>query len=202
MPAAKQQVNEDFLTVLRNATSQQHTQLESTDLSKKLLSDFVTTGDYKNYLLKMKDIIAYCEEAIFLLVENVITDINSRRKLALIQHDLACLQADVNASNLFQPIKKDITTPYALGFMYVVEGSTLGGRIILKHLKAKLGISEEECGTFFAGYKASTGIRWKDFLHALTLYTSQNNDANEIIEGAKDAFQSIYNYFSNTDNEN
>lgn len=198
MPAAEQQVNEDFLTELRNATSQQHTQLESTDLSKKLLSDFVTVEDYKNYLLKMKDIVAYCEEAIFPCVENVITDIKSRRKLPLIQHDLDCLHAGITTGNSFQPIKKNITTAYALGFMYVVEGSTLGGRIILKHLKAKLGITDEECGTFFAGYKTSTGILWKNFLQFLSLYASQHNAANEITEGAKDAFESIYNYFSNT----
>ena len=51
----------------------------------------------------------------------------------------------------------------ALGCMYVLEGSSLGGRIITRHVRAKLGITEETGGRFFHGYGEQTGEMWRAF---------------------------------------
>ena len=61
-----------------------------------------------------------------------------------------------------------ITTPSQLrGYLYVKQGSTLGGRVISKHLSKMLGLVDGKTNHFFAGYGEETGPRWKAFLAAL-----------------------------------
>lgn len=53
----------------------------------------------------------------------------------------------------------------ALGLCYVVEGSTLGGKVILRELAAR-GVCGEDLSAFDP-YGAETGRRWRDFLSVL-----------------------------------
>lgn len=53
----------------------------------------------------------------------------------------------------------------ALGMLYVLEGSTLGGRFILRAL-AERGISDPNLA-FLDPYGAETGTRWRGFLDVL-----------------------------------
>ncbi len=53
------------------------------------------------------------------------------------------------------------------GYLYVKQGSTLGGRVISKHLRNNLGLVEGKTNHFFAGFGEDTGLRWKSFLSLL-----------------------------------
>jgi heme oxygenase len=56
------------------------------------------------------------------------------------------------------------TTPeQLLGCLYVIEGATLGGRSITRHLQTRLGLTPQSGGAFFDGYGAHTGSQWKAF---------------------------------------
>ena len=72
----------------------------------------------------------------------------------------------------------------ALGAMYVIEGSTLGGQIICNMLKKQLKI--EDGLSFFSGYGEQTIPMWKRFQAVLDLPGSQQGD--KIIEAANDTF--------------
>ena len=195
MPAVTQQVTDNFITLLRNETTAQHAKLETSAISKALLSDHVSLNDYVRYLIKMRSVIAFCEQTIFPLLKHVIDDIESRRKLTSIEDDLKRLGVTSHIENDYHPIQHKISTCFALGYMYVIEGSTLGGRVILKHLQSKLGIDENKNGAFFAGYGLLTGRTWKRFLQILADYTYEMQCGDEVIEGAKHAFGSIHSYF-------
>jgi heme oxygenase len=80
--------------------------------------------------------------------------------------------------------------------MYVIEGSTLGGRIILKHIHTALGLDENKGASFFAGYGAETGIRWKKIMNIMSGYAVANKCEDEVIAGACHAFESIDKYFA------
>ena len=47
-----------------------------------------------------------------------------------------------------------------LGCLYVLEGATLGGRMITQHVQATLGITPTTGGSFFDGYAGQTGRMW------------------------------------------
>ena len=47
------------------------------------------------------------------------------------------------------------------GCLYVIEGATLGGQIIIKNLNFNLGLTAAAGASFCDGYGAQTGSRWK-----------------------------------------
>lgn len=63
----------------------------------------------------------------------------------------------------------------ALGVMYVLEGSTLGGRLILQAV-ADRGIDVSELA-FMDPYGADTGRRWRSFLAVLERETADDDEA-------------------------
>jgi heme oxygenase len=79
------------------------------------------------------------------------------------------------------------TKAEALGAMYVLEGSTLGGRIILKTLRSK-GVSTGDLH-FLDPYGQDARALWRAFLSVLERETAPNRTAmNECVLGATNAF--------------
>jgi heme oxygenase len=79
------------------------------------------------------------------------------------------------------------TKAEALGAMYVLEGSTLGGKIILKTLQSK-GVSTDDLD-FLDPYGKDTGALWRAFLSVLERETAPDRAAmNECVLGATNAF--------------
>jgi hypothetical protein len=61
-----------------------------------------------------------------------------------------------------------LTNPAQLwGCLYVIEGATLGGQIIIKKLSDHLGLTTSSGASFFDGYGPHTGSRWKAFCAAV-----------------------------------
>jgi heme oxygenase len=71
----------------------------------------------------------------------------------------------------------------ALGMLYVLEGSTLGGRLILRML-AERGIADPDLA-FLDPYGRDTGCRWRSFLSVLARET--DDDEQRIAEAGKGA---------------
>lgn len=80
------------------------------------------------------------------------------------------------------------TTAHAAGALYVLEGSTLGGQIIARHLHAQLGLTADAGAAFFSGYGPRTAIMWRSFCAALTDYEQQTGATTAILEGAERTF--------------
>jgi heme oxygenase len=59
------------------------------------------------------------------------------------------------------------TVEAALGCLYVLEGSTLGGQVLSRHYHAQLGLTPDTGLRFFTAYGAQTGAQWKAFLGLL-----------------------------------
>ncbi len=54
-----------------------------------------------------------------------------------------------------------------MGAMYVMEGSTLGGQLIARHVENVLGFSRGQGNSYFRGHQERTGLLWKEFCDAL-----------------------------------
>lgn len=55
----------------------------------------------------------------------------------------------------------------ALGVMYVLEGSTLGGQVLKRAMADRLGIDADSGAAFFDVYGPLTGAHWRSFLARL-----------------------------------
>jgi len=82
------------------------------------------------------------------------------------------------------------TIPQILGCLYVIEGSTLGGQVITRHLQANLGITPETGGAFFAGYGAKTGARWQAF-GAMITAAARFGGEDDIVASANRTFETL-----------
>ena len=80
----------------------------------------------------------------------------------------------------------------ALGALYVLEGSTLGSQIILRHLQQVLGPEMAGADSFFCGHGAQTGAMWQAFRTSLDGYGEQHpTHSRDVIQGAKATFLSL-----------
>lgn len=89
---------------------------------------------------------------------------------------------------LVNPVFPGIETKAeALGALYVIEGSTLGGRKILQALRGQ-GVSTDDLH-FLDPYGKAVGVNWRMFLCVLERETAPNpTTMNECVSGATKAF--------------
>jgi len=114
-----------------------------------------------------------------------------RRRLHLLAADLAALGLSPDAVRALPwcplPALRDASE--ALGSLYVMEGSTLGGRVILRHVGNRLGLDGNAGCAYFAGYGTATSPMWRSFL--LRLDAADMLDAGRIAAGASATFRCL-----------
>jgi heme oxygenase (biliverdin-IX-beta and delta-forming) len=84
------------------------------------------------------------------------------RRAFLVDRDLAALgipALDTHAA--FVPTLTDRAE--ALGSLYVMEGSALGGQLIAANLRHRLGIDADNGGAYFNGCGRGTALRWREY---------------------------------------
>jgi len=80
--------------------------------------------------------------------------------------------------------------PSLLGTMYVMEGSTLGGQLIARHVELALHLSEGQGSSYFRGHGSQTGPMWKEFCEMLKLrIPDEQTDA--VVVSAKAMFSTF-----------
>ena len=170
---------------LKSGTEQQHREIEGLI---DPLRNFSSLDAYKCHVFKSWRFYRSMETGLAALDwSRVGIDIAARRKLPLLERDLDALGIPrSHAPDDWAPLTP-IDMDFALGCMYVVEGATLGGQVISRHL-AKLGIGPNNGGCFFNGYGTRTGEMWKSFQASAISYCVTEDQICQAVNGAKSAF--------------
>ena len=74
------------------------------------------------------------------------------------------------------------------GCLYVLEGACLGGQVIARALRERLGLSEAHGTSFFVGEGDSTRERWALVLTWLDSLVHAGVDEDEIVTSACETF--------------
>lgn len=185
---------------LREKTSAQHRQLESHPLLHQLTSGQLSTGVYNTILQKFYGFFSPLEELISQYSpEDYLEDYQERRKAQLLLQDLNKIDND-HFSQQLPDICDDLpnitNTDGAMGALYVMEGSTLGGQMISRHVEKTLGFTPSNGTAFFYGYGKDTGKRWKKFQQAMQQYTSRQPTHTQLITGAQHTFSKLNTWLS------
>ena len=150
---------------LREATRVVHTRIEGV---LPLLDPGLTRTRYIRVVEAFYGFYAPLEPCIARAVgaEGAALTLELRAKLPLLATDLRALgRTDAELEDL--PRCRDVptvdTASHAIGTLYVIEGATLGGQIIRKHLRDGLAIEAVSGAAFFTGYGARTGAMWSGF---------------------------------------
>lgn len=111
-------------------------------------------------------------------------EIATRRRSQLIEADLQyfCQPLPSNLAALSLPVGEAAF----LGAMYVIEGSTLGGQYIARHVEQTLDLGVGEGNAYFVGYGEQTSARWRAFQDILRKVPEHQSE--EVILGARAMF--------------
>jgi heme oxygenase len=141
----------DVMRILRSRTAERHRRLEA---AVDLVGSITTTEVYGDLLVKFAALHQRLDEE----VVSHMPDQDGRRKMPLLSSDLAGLGRTLPAPTA----SFGLDTPAArIGALYVVEGSTLGGRVISAHVRETLPAGTP--AAYFAGYEADTARQWNEF---------------------------------------
>lgn len=112
-----------------------------------------------------------------------------RRKLPLLERDLYAL--NLRPLPVRAPRPALAGTAEALGALYVLEGATLGGRIIHRRVAGPLGITPAAGGAYYHGYGDETGPAWKAFGQALERWAERTGQGARVVDGGVACFAAL-----------
>ncbi len=189
------ETNYDILGRIRSETAALHVTLESSPVLKCLLSPQVNKQDYLRYIELSAIYHQLVETCSFPAVKYIIDDLDARRKNIHINRDLQILGKSKFSLQSYSASER--SAAFHLGMVYVAEGSTLGGKVLLKHLRPTLK-SIVPAFNLLDCYGDETASKWRKFTTQLGQYAStcSQKEQDEIVEGALNGFRinlSIFN---------
>ena len=116
-------------------------------------------------------------------------------KIPLLERDLKNLNGeDFDPSSLVLCRDLPALDSFAqvIGCLYVLEGATLGGQIIGRHLRQNLNLSPENGAAVFNNYGERVWQMWKAF-------SAMANEQAEILKAVKEIIASAVNTFTKFD---
>lgn len=180
---------------LKEATREQHEALEQTvDVMNRMFD----LDNYKTLLSKFYRFYSSIEPELAKLdLKKHGYDLSERLKTPKLEKDLEHLGILDEAKKLptWDNLPALDTPEKAFGTLYVLEGATLGGQVINRHLKEHLDLTPENGGLFFSGYGMKTGEMWKEFIQMATEFAFAAHNDEAIVQSAKDTFDSFKNCF-------
>ncbi len=175
---------------------------QATEQHLDLFSRMLTKSEYARLLGRFWGFYAPIETKIGQVVglEQLPLNLSARQKKPLLWLDLTSLAWDEKTIQA-QPLCDDLpvldSIPQALGCLYVLEGSTLGGQIISRHLQERIGITPDHGGRFFASYGQDVRSMWKGFGETVTSYSTSPQIEDTIVDSAIETFASFGRWFQN-----
>ncbi len=149
-----------LLSIVRKATRPDHERVEAVPAFKRLMAPDLTAPEYTAVLRHLHGFYAAMEPMIAAALQGhpALCLLDGTRPRALAE-DLAWF--GVAPVHLGVAVPKLENSAAALGALYVLEGSGLGGRIIARHVQASLGVSPGRGGSFYGGVGAEAiRARW------------------------------------------
>ena len=148
--------------------------------------------DYTALLKNFNDYFSALENAITpYITPEILSDFPQRRNSAYIKRDITELGGDAAAATGIEvpEIKNALD---AMAALYVMEGSIMGGKIIVQML-AKGGVTKGV--SFFSGYGEDTGRMWGTFVQALDHTGKNAADENRAVDVANETFNCFAKVF-------
>ncbi|RYG42113.1 MAG: hypothetical protein EOO01_23735 [Chitinophagaceae bacterium] len=184
-----------ILNLLRSHTKDSHQAVEKLLIPK--IKKTQEEAEYRKLLALFYGFFHPLEQKIELYVDQTgITDWHLRRKSEVILSDYALTGGSPSEIAICTDLPQISSESQALGAMYVMEGSTLGGQVITSMLSKNLGLSGTDRIKFFNGYGADTAAMWTGFTDALNNYPAETPELEIIAEAARQTFTKLKTWIS------
>ncbi len=156
-----------LLAALRRATAPAHEALHHPAALQKLPTKDVTRNDYLGAITKFYGFYVPLENAYAASRSGWLVDFPALVIVQNLEHDLQ--RHGISPQSL--PVAAQLPALHCeeavAAYLYMREGSNLGGRVISKNLERVLGLQPEVDNRFFWGAGDKMGENWKHFLARL-----------------------------------
>jgi heme oxygenase (biliverdin-IX-beta and delta-forming) len=158
-----------------------------------LFGDHTSATDYLLYLTRVYGFEAPLESS-FAMTPNLdlVIDLRERQKAGLLAQDLlglALRPADVAEIPQCLRIPQFRGAAEALGWMYVIERTTLAHGVIRSHLMTRLPRVMVTASSYLQCYSGVAGMRWRNFGVVLDDVCRHPAIADRVVGAANDAFR-------------
>jgi len=189
----------DIMAVLRQRTREEHQAIEQ---ALGLVDPDLTVADYTRIIGICYGFWRPLEEKLAAVegLKNSGYDLAAREKTSLLRSDWHALAAHELSGLAVCSELPDVTSvAAAFGCLNVIEGATLGGQVISRHLQMRLGITPSTGAAFFHGYGKDTASMWKAFGAALGALARTPGSHEPIVESAIATFRALRFWSARTD---
>jgi heme oxygenase len=187
-----------IMSRLREETASNHEQIENNPYAKAIMNQTLSLEQYIVYLEKFYGFIKPAERVIAQLTGwgEIGASLRERAKSPLLESDLLALgrtQEEVAQLPECTELPELYSTAQALGYLYVIEGSTMGGQMITKQVRKFLPEAETEGkGTqYFNAYGTETRAKWAEFRELVEQSVTSDEAALQTVEAAKRTFTTL-----------
>lgn len=183
----------DVMLALRAGTEEVHQRLESSGVFSCLMTDAVTVPQFVRALRAMMQFYAALEPRLKRGLQVHLPHYPYISRFPLLQNDLRQLNDQSNIhedGRLHSPPSKAAT----LGMLYVVEGSTLGGQVLAKHLTDKLGDRLSSALSIYDLGGKLTHDHWSRVQRLLREQGESGVDVAQMVHAAQDFFSRLLAY--------
>lgn len=172
---------------LRENTEKLHQELER--ILIPVIKHTTTQGQYMHLLKLFYGYYYPLEQHIAAHISNELPGgFEQRRKSSALLQDMAAVSGETPTNIPTCTDIPEITdAAQALGAMYVLEGSTLGGQVICSILQRNMNSATLPL-SFFAGYGDNTRTMWDSFVHYLDGYRGSEPQRLRLLQAASDTF--------------
>jgi heme oxygenase (biliverdin-IX-beta and delta-forming) len=181
----------EFLRHLKEATRPYHDRIEA---GIDFLRPDFTLQEYARLLRRLYGYYGPVEACLAAHPwEAVGLDFPRRRKLPRLETDLRALGdalADLDRLPRCSRLPPLHTLSGAFGCLYVLEGATLGGQVITRHLRHGLAW-EAPGGAFFGSYGQEVGSMWQEFRQCLARHADDPVRQDRVVDAARKTFTTL-----------
>lgn len=182
--------------LLRHATHAAHVRLNHHSLLRDLTKPGLAKERYLRVLVAYHRLYAWLEP----LIEKMCNGSRGysyvrREKLPWLRADLEHFGVDISQlpTPALEPWRQLVPTSSGdlAGMFYVIEGSTLGGRVISRSLQRFHGWSAQAGARFFNGYGVYTEARWSEYVTWLESVRADARESGRALEAAVQFFRVV-----------
>jgi len=191
---------------IRQATHHLHAALEATDVAKGLMAAQLTLAAYAHILAVWAQAWAALENAVYASVwKDQLSGLLPVPRTEKALHDLedvnALLHIRGTAPGPESSAGGALVAPAAasaaelVGYCYVMQGSSLGGKVIARHLQETLGLHADQGRSFFLQGNTDP-LTWTQWCREADAFLATSDDRQQSLQGANAAFAFLIQAFS------
>lgn len=177
---------------IREATLKYHD--DFTGWARNIFNGSISMEQYKTVLKTFYGFYKPFEEKLEKVegINELGLDLENRRKINYLLEDMKSLGITETEINEIKMAKDDDLPPLnnlanALGSMYVIEGATLGGKMVGAQLKDIFSFNGNGTG-FFLSYGEQVKPRWAKFIEIINKYAQETNTDGQIVDASHAAY--------------